>query len=119
MKKLQNSYGYIVVLVIIFMIGLVMSLPKILAEEENTDSLYYVGDTDGGHYFLQPSSEYEKVIFVDNKDVEEWSLDLEGMEQGQKFTATFTDSTLWEIERIDYDAELDAEIVGLMDELFE
>lgn len=80
-------------------------LVTIVLMEEPTDDVYYIGpSTDGhGHMFLQPSSEFENVIFISLSDLNDWSISVSDVSVGEKFEATFTDRTLWELESIKQD----------------
>lgn len=96
MKGREHS----IVLVIVTIICAV--LIAVVFVEEPTDDLYYIGpSTDGhGHMFIQPSSEYENVIYVSLSDLNDWNISVSDVSIGDKFDAVFTDRTLWELESI-------------------
>ena len=68
--------------------------------ESNQDYIYYMYSNENGHYFLQPSQEFENVILV-NEAKKLKNLDIEKLHHGQKLIGTFTDDSVWEILEIE------------------
>lgn len=66
----------------------------------NQTELYYMYSNETGHYFLDPKSEFENVIYVGLNDYlvdEAFKIDTTTLHHGKKFIGTFTDNTLWEL----------------------
>jgi len=68
--------------------------------ESNQDYIYYMYSNEKGHYFLQPSQEFENVILV-NETKKLKNLDIKKLHHGQKLIGTFTDESVWEILEIE------------------
>lgn len=94
MKGKEHS----IVLVVVTIICAV--LVALVFVEEPTDDIYYMGSKVEGAFFLQPSSEYENMIFVTNEDLDAMDFEVEDLNVGDKLEGTFTDRTLWELESI-------------------
>lgn len=62
---------------------------------ENEAYLYYMYSNEQGHYFLDPSTEYENVIFIGKNDFK-----LSKLHHGKKFIGVFEDQTKWDLENI-------------------
>ena len=64
--------------------------------ESNQDYIYYMYSNEKGHYFLQPTQEFENVILVSEvKKLK--NLDIKKLHQGQKLIGSFTDESVWEL----------------------
>lgn len=66
---------------------------KTIELKENEAYLYYMYSTKEGHFFLDPDSEYENVIFIGYDDFKFTKL-----HHGKKYIGIFYDSTKWELE---------------------
>lgn len=72
--------------------------------ESNQDYIYYMYSNENGHYFLQPSQEFENVIYIglnDYKIDSKFTIDINKLHHGQKFIGTFADESVWELLEIE------------------
>jgi len=68
--------------------------------ESNQDYIYYMYSNEKGHYFLQPTQEFENVILVSEvKKLK--NLDIKKLHHGQKLIGNFTDESVWELVEIE------------------
>lgn len=113
-----NSKQILVSLLAIFIIGLFSTVTSKGIENKsqsdetheelktlnsNQDYIYYMYSTEKGHYFIQPSQEFENVIFVGINDYKidaNFKIDVKELHHGQKFIGTFADETVWELIEI-------------------
>lgn len=110
MKNLIKKSGYAllnIVLIIGFTILIINKMenenvveaaePDIVVESENTVELdiFFMYENKKGGYFLEPKAEFENVIFIDKKEMENMNMDKD-IHHGTKFTGVF-DSEGWEL----------------------
>lgn len=69
--------------------------PNELAENEAV--LYYMYSKGDSMYFLEPTAEYENVIYIGKHDFDNMPKKLH---HGQKIIGVFVDSEKWELEAI-------------------
>ncbi|MEQ6355222.1 hypothetical protein ABNX05_11390 [Lysinibacillus sp. M3] len=68
--------------------------------KDNQTELFYMYSNDKGHYFLDPKSEFENVIYVGLNDYlidSNFTIDTTSLHHGKKFIGTFADDSLWEL----------------------
>ena len=58
--------------------------------------LFFMYGNEDGMYWLDPSSEYENVIYVDYGSLAEWNIDYNTLEHGTMMIGLF-DETGWEL----------------------
>lgn len=59
--------------------------------------LFYMYDVEHGTYWLDPMTEEENVIWVDDESLEAWGISKRDLHHGNKFMGLF-DSEGWELE---------------------
>jgi len=70
---------------------------KQYALKSNEAYLFYMYSNEEGHFFLDPTADYENVIFV---GLDDYFLSTEKKHHGKKFIGTFVDDEKWELESI-------------------
>lgn len=69
------------------------------SEEPKTEyDLFYMYGGPKGTYWLEPTAEYENIVFVENEALEEWGI--VPTQLGEKYTGTF-DETGWDLIKIE------------------
>lgn len=63
--------------------------------QDNEAYLYYMYSNKEGHYFLEPNSEFENVIFIGHSDFK-----FSKLRHGKKYIGIFEDQTKWDLENI-------------------
>lgn len=58
--------------------------------------LWYMYSNEDGTYWLDPSAEYENVIFVGYESLEEWNVSVDSLHHGNMMIGLF-DETGWEL----------------------
>lgn len=61
--------------------------------------IYFMYGNDDGTYWLDPSAEYENVIYVGYDELEEWNIDYDRLHHGNMMIGLF-DETGWELMEI-------------------
>lgn len=67
--------------------------------EGNQTTLFYMYSNENEHFFLDPLSNFENVIFVEFSNA--LNLDSEWWHVGKRFVGTFVDTDLVELESLD------------------
>ncbi|MBG9689476.1 hypothetical protein ABD91_00855 [Lysinibacillus sphaericus] len=68
--------------------------------KSNQTDLFYMYSNDEGHFFLDPESTTENVIFIGLNDIK---VDTASLHHGKKFIGTFADDSLWELLKLEVD----------------
>lgn len=103
MKAIRNVMIILLVLIVLLTtvnIVLINTLYSLVNAEEYVQTeydLFYMYGGPKGTYWLEPTAEYENIVFVDNQSLEEWGINPTQL--GEKFTGTF-DETGWDLIKI-------------------
>ena len=93
MKKQLFS---IIILAIFITASSALAVAQNIPENKELD-IFYMYSNEDGMYFLEPTAEYENVIYVDYASWNEWiGLDSTTLHHGTKFIGVF-DSEGWEL----------------------
>jgi len=68
--------------------------------EEKKIDIFYMYSVEDGSYWLDPESDTENVIWIDNDSLKEWGIDSKKLHHGNKFEGVFTPDG-WELIRIE------------------
>lgn len=58
--------------------------------------VFYMYSNGDGTYWLDPTADYENVVFIGYDALEEWNIDFDELHHGNQYLGTF-DETGWEL----------------------
>lgn len=80
------------------------NMSKVEKLQSNQAYLYYIYSNETGHYFLEPTAEYENVIYIGKDDYKvdsNYYIDTDNLHHGKKYIGTFYGDDKWELKKIE------------------
>lgn len=76
-----------------------------VVENENIElDVFFMYGNEIGTYWLEPTADYENVVFVGYDALEKWNIDMDDLHHGKRLIGTF-DNEGWELLGLEWDNE--------------
>lgn len=79
----------------------VVSANEVVESDTVQLDVFFMYGNENGTYWIEPSAEYENVIWIGYDDLKEWNIEFDELSHGNKLVGSF-DETGWELFGLEY-----------------
>lgn len=79
----------------------VVSMNEVVNSDTVQLDVFFMYGNENGTYWLEPSAEYENVVWIGYEDLKEWNIEFKSLHHGNKLIGTF-DNEGWELFGLEY-----------------